>query len=44
MLTAMLCAAFHNNDLFIREVRAVRLEFPELIKRNRKLCNDERIY
>ena len=30
--TAMLCAAFHNNDLFIREVRAVRLEFPELIK------------
>ena len=30
--TAMLCAAFHNNYLYIREVRAVRLEFPELIK------------
>ena len=30
--TAMLCAAFHNNELYIREVRAVRMEFPELIK------------
>ena len=30
--TAMLCAAFHNNELYIREVKAVRLEFPELIK------------
>ena len=28
----MLCAAFHNNELYIREVRAVRMEFPELIK------------
>ena len=28
----MLCAAFHNNELYIREVKAVRLEFPELIK------------
>jgi predicted phage terminase large subunit-like protein len=30
--TAMMCAAFHNNELYIREVKAVRLEFPELIK------------
>tara|TARA_Y100000592_G_C5453580_1_gene310112 strand:+ start:394 stop:1851 length:1458 start_codon:yes stop_codon:yes gene_type:complete len=30
--TAMLCAAFYNNHLYIKEVRAVRLEFPELIK------------
>ena len=30
--TAMLCAAFINNELYIREVKAVRLEFPELIK------------
>ena len=30
--TAMLCAAFYNNELYIREVRAVRMEFPELIK------------
>jgi predicted phage terminase large subunit-like protein len=30
--TAMLCAAFHNNELYIREVRSVRMEFPELIK------------
>ena len=30
--TALLCAAFHNNELYIKEVKAVRLEFPELIK------------
>jgi hypothetical protein len=30
--TAMLACAFHNNELYIRDVRAVRMEFPELIK------------
>ena len=30
--TALMCAAFHDNELYIKEVKAVRLEFPELIK------------
>ncbi len=30
--TALMCAAFYNNELYIKEVKAVRLEFPELIK------------
>ena len=48
--SAMLCGAFHNNELYIREVKAVRLEFPELIKEIQKFClsngytNRSRIY
>ena len=30
--TGLLCAAFHNNELYVKEAKAVRLEFPELIK------------
>ena len=30
--TALMAASFYNNELYIREVKAVRLEFPELIK------------
>ena len=30
--TALLCCAFHNNELYIKDVKAVRMEFPELIK------------
>lgn len=30
--TAMMSAAYHNNQVYIREVKAVRLEFPELVK------------
>ncbi len=46
----MLCAAFHNNELYVREVKAVRLEFPELIKEIQKFAsvngytNRSRIY
>ena len=48
--TAMLCGAFINNELFIRDVKAVRLEFPELIKEIQKFAavngytNNSRIY
>ncbi len=46
----MLCGAFINNELFIRDVKAVRLEFPELIKEIQKFAavngytNKSRIY
>jgi len=48
--TAMLCGAFYNNELYIKEVKAVRLEFPELIKEIQKFSsingytNKSRIY
>jgi predicted phage terminase large subunit-like protein len=30
--TAIMCAGFHENNMYIKEVIAVRLEFPELIQ------------
>jgi len=31
--TALMCATYHNNNIYIKKIEAVRLEFPELIKK-----------
>lgn len=36
--SAMLACAFYNNELYIREVKTVRMEMPELIKEIPKFC------
>jgi predicted phage terminase large subunit-like protein len=30
--TALMCCGYHNNNIYVKEVKAVRLEFPELIQ------------
>ena len=48
--TAMLCAGYHDNVVYIKKVEAVRLEFPELIKQIQSFVgannytNQSRIY
>lgn len=48
--TSMLCACYVNNIVYIKEVKAVRLEFPELVKEIQKFVmvngytNQSRIY
>ena len=38
--TALLACCYHNDKLYIKESKAVRLEFPELIKEITKFCYD----
>lgn len=36
--SAMLCCALHKNKLYIKELKTVRLEFPDLIKEIKRFC------
>ena len=38
--TALMCAAQHNNNVYIKEVKAVRLEFPELIQEIQRFAKE----
>jgi predicted phage terminase large subunit-like protein len=38
--TALLCACVHRNQIYVRAIEAIRLEFPELVQKIQQFTND----
>lgn len=38
--TAIMCAGYHNNNVYIKKIEAVRLEFPDLVKKIQDFTNE----